>query len=137
MAHCPTSGSGRSPSAPSTVSTSVSPTCAITRAWLIRCPRTTSVASSSSTDGGDAYDRYCAVAHTQGRPVTCSITSMAAPRPQPPNSARRPEVNPGTIGIRHLFGSSVRSSPKNVNASTAGGRYRTRLTTRPTTRQLA
>ena len=95
MAHCPTSGSGRSPSAPSTVSISVSPTCAITRAWLIRCPRTTSVASSSSTDGGDAYERYCAVAHTHGRPVTCSITSIAAPRPQPPNSAPAPGRQPG------------------------------------------
>ena len=104
--------SGRSPSAPSTVSTSVSPTCAITRAWLMWCPRTTSTASSSSTDGGDAYERYCAVAHTHGRPVTCSITSIAAPSPQPPNSARRPDVSPGTIGIRHLSGSSVAFEPE-------------------------
>ena len=124
-AHCPSSGSGRAPSAPSTVSTSVSPTCAITRAWLMWCPRTTSSASSSSTDGGDAYERYCAVAHTHGRPVTCSITSIAAPSPQPPNNAPAPDVSPGTIGIRHFAGSSVGSSPKNVSASTAGGRYRT------------
>ena len=35
IAHWPSTGSGRSPSAPSTVRTSVSPTCAMTRAWLI------------------------------------------------------------------------------------------------------
>ena len=35
-------------------------------------------------------------------------------------SAPFPDVSPGTIGIRHWFGSSVRSSPKNVSASIAG-----------------
>ena len=100
----PSWANGRVPSAPNTVSTSVSPTCAITRAWLIRCPRTTSSRVELDTAGADAYDRYSAVAHTHGRPVSCSSTSIAAPRPQPPNSAPRPEVSPGTIGIRHLAG---------------------------------
>ena len=70
-----------------------------------------------------AYDRYCAVAHMHGRPGDCSMTSIAAPSPQPPNSAPVPEMRLGTIGMRHLFGLAVGSSPKNVRASIGAGGY--------------
>ena len=84
------------------------------RSW----PRTTSVIAISMTDGGRAYDRYWAVAHTSGRPVDCSSASIEAPRPQPPKSAPRPEHSCGTTGSSHVFPSPERVRPKNERAST-------------------
>jgi hypothetical protein len=93
-------------------------TWATARAWEERWPRTISVMSMSTTDGGRAYERYWALAHTNGRPVVRSSASMAAPRPQPPNRVPRPEHSAGTTGICQEQGSSVRASPKNRSAST-------------------
>src|SRR5262249_34955173 len=74
--------------------------------------------------GGRAYERNCAVAQMHGRPVACSITSMAAPRPHPPKSAPVPEIRPGATSICHTCASLVRSSPKKVTASIGAGGYR-------------
>ena len=59
----------------------VSPTCAITRAWLIWWPRTTSIASSSSTDGGGRTRGTARSPRRTAGPVTCSITSIARAEP--------------------------------------------------------
>ena len=62
------------------------------------------VTSTSITSGDRAYDRYCAVAHTTGRPVVPSIATMAAASPQPPN--RNPP--PVEIAGRHRQEPAVR-----------------------------
>ena len=66
------------------------------------------------------------MAQTHARPVTCSMTSIAAPSPQPPNNAPVPEISPGTTGSFQMCASSVRSSPKNVCGSIGAGGYRRR-----------
>ena len=69
---------------------------------------------------GRAYDRYCAVAQTHGRPVVPSMAEMAAPRPQPaeqePAAGRSPRASPratsGTgCGWRAGRGTSGNPSP--------------------------
>src|SRR4051812_43669720 len=56
-----------------------------------------------------------------GRPVICSITSMHAPSPHPPNSAPVPDVRPRVTSMRHFVRSFVAGSkPKNVRASIGG-----------------
>src|SRR5690349_9585630 len=50
----------------------------------------------STISGGCAKERYCATAHTAGRPVVCSSASMAAPSPHPPNRNWSSVQIPGT-----------------------------------------
>ena len=107
VAHWPDHGTSRAPNAALTVSTSRSPTCATARAWVVRWPVTATVTSTSMISGGCAFDRYCAAAHTTGRPVVRSNASMAAPRPQPPNRNRPSVQMPGTISRYHRSGLCV------------------------------
>ena len=67
-AHWPPASSGRWPRAAFTVRISRSPTWPTARAWVTCLPATAIVTSMSMIDGGLAYERYCAVAHTTGRP---------------------------------------------------------------------
>ncbi len=55
----------------------------------------------SSTDGGRAYDKYCAVAQITGRPVVPSSAAIDAPNAQPPNKNPPPVEIPGTTGSHH------------------------------------
>ena len=112
----PTARVGRAaadPSAPSTVRISVSPTCAITRAWLIWCPRTT-----SSRVELEHRRRRRVREVLRGRPDARPARDLLhhldrARRGRSRRTARRvPEVSPGTIGIRHLFGSLVALEPE-------------------------
>ena len=75
-------GAAGRPSAPSTVRISVSPTCAITRAWQIWCPRTTSITSSSS-DRRRAREREVLRGRPDARPA-----GDAAPSPRCTRRAR-------------------------------------------------
>ncbi len=76
--------------------------------------------SRSTTDGGRAYDRYWAVAHTRGRWVTASSASIAAARPTPPKRNPPDVVSGVRTGRRHRSGSAVASRPRKVRASTGG-----------------
>ena len=90
-AHWPAMVSARVPSAALTVKISSSSTLPMARAWLVWRPVTMATTSMSTTAGGRANERYCAVAHTVGRPVVRSMASTAAARPQPPKSAHAAE----------------------------------------------
>jgi hypothetical protein len=110
-------GEGRSPRAALTVRISRSATWHTTRAWVIWWPTTASVTSMSTVSPGLAYDRYCAVAHTHGRPDVASNAAIPAPRPQPPNK-KSPEVEiPAVTGSVHRNGLCVGSRPRNVRLS--------------------
>ena len=65
----------------------------------------------SSVAGIRTNDRYCAVAHTSGRPVVASRAAITAASPEPPYRAPRAVVITFVIGIRHHIGSSVGVSP--------------------------
>ena len=88
----------------------MSPTRAMTRAWEIWWPRTTSVTSSSSIDGGRANERYCAVAQMHGRPVSCfhhldaraepaSAEQRAGARGEPAHDLHVPARAVGRVGF--------------------------------------
>ena len=80
----------------------MSPTWAMTRAWLTVLPWAGTRTSMSTTDPGRAKERYCAVAQIAGRPVVRSMAAIAAPMPTPPNMNRRP------AGPTHSVSSSGR-----------------------------
>ena len=103
-AHWPAASSGRTPTAAFTVRISTLPTWPTARACVIWWPSTATVTSMSITVPGRAYDRYCAVAHTTGRPVVPSIASIAAPRPDPPNRKPEPVEIPGETGSCQRYG---------------------------------
>ena len=123
-AHCPSSGSGRRPSAPTTVR--------ISRVADARDDaRLADLVPAHDLDHVELEHRR-AGARTRGtaRSPRCTAgrspapsTSIAAPSPQPPNSAPVPEIRLGTTGIRHGVGSAVGSRPKNVRASIGAGGY--------------
>src|SRR6202011_2941326 len=64
-----------------------------------------------------AYDRYCAVAQTQGRPVTDSMASTPAASPQPPKRKWPGVDRPGATIICQREGSSVGRRPRKALAS--------------------
>ncbi len=67
-----------------------------------------------------ANDRYCAVAHTTGRPHTASIAATAAPSPLPPKRKRPRVAIPSVIGRYQRFGLWVGLRPRNSAASIVG-----------------
>ena len=132
VAHWPRSVSGGWPSAPTTVRISRSPTCAITRAWLIWWPRTASTTSRSS-DRGRAREREELRGRPDARPAGDAVPSprCAAPRPQPPKSAPVPgdqgrdDREPPAVGIFGAFETEERERVHRRRRlpGTAAGRF--------------
>ena len=102
VSHSPLPAMGRWPSAAFTVRISRSATCATTRAWVVKCPDVATVTSTSITSSTIAYDRYCPVAHTTGRPDTASSATIAAASPHPPKR------NLPAVAIPDVTGSTQR-----------------------------
>ena len=116
--HMPAAGLSRWPSAALTVRISRSPTWPTARAWVTLRPSLATMTSMSMIEPVSAYERYCAVAQTTGRPVVRSMASMPAPRPQPPQR-KLPRVDtPGVTGMYQRVGLWVGCRPRNVLAST-------------------
>jgi hypothetical protein len=102
-----------------TVRISRSATWQTARAWVIWWPSTAIVTSMSTTSPGFAYDRYCAVAHTQPRPEVPSIAEIAAARPDPPKRKFPVVEMPSVTGSFQRNGLWVGSSPRKVRESMA------------------
>src|SRR5262245_734636 len=124
VGHCSSTANSRRPSAALTVRISRSQTCPTARACVMCRPATATITSMSRIDGGLAYDRYCAVAHTSGRPVVCSSAATQAASPHPPNMKFPTVLIPGVIRKTQRCGLCGACSPRNSLTSIVGRRWR-------------
>jgi len=74
--------------------------------------------SMSRNDGGLAYARYCAVAHTSGRPVVVSSAATHAASPHPPKRKFATVLIPGVTGSTQRWGLWVGRRPRKSRTST-------------------
>ena len=118
--HWPPTSRSRDPSAAFTVRISRSPTWPTARAWEVLRPEMATVTSRSMISPSLAKHRYCAVAHTTGRPHTASMADTAAPSPHPPNRNWPPVMMSSVTGRNHRVGLWVGCRPRNSAASIAG-----------------
>ena len=97
-----------------------SPTWPTARACEVLRPEMATVTSRSMISPSLAKLRYCAVAHTAGRPHTASMADTAAPSPHPPNRNWPPVMMSSVTGRNHRVGLWVGCRPRNSAASIAG-----------------